>query len=106
MAAYCKARGIPPPDPATYAFCLALGLFRMAAISAGIGARAAAGNASSQLAAKARFATVPCGTGGFPGREVDPESETLYMLMLLKKRPESVTATRPSACWVLAGRLP
>ena len=47
---YSEARGIPPPDATTYSFCLALSLFRMAAILAGVGARAAMGNASSSTA--------------------------------------------------------
>ena len=40
---YCQARGMALPDPDTYSFCLALSLFRMAAILAGVGARALAG---------------------------------------------------------------
>lgn len=47
---YCKARGVPLPDAATYSFCQALSIFRMAAILAGVGARAALGNASSKMA--------------------------------------------------------
>ena len=50
---YCRARGTALPDPDTYSFCLALALFRMAAILAGVGARALAGNASSSRAAQA-----------------------------------------------------
>ena len=50
MRVYSEARGIPPPDATTYGFCLALSLFRMAAILAGVGARAAQGNASSKTA--------------------------------------------------------
>ena len=50
MRVYSEARGIPPPDATTYGFCLALSLFRMAAILAGVGARAAQGNASSRTA--------------------------------------------------------
>ena len=53
MAIYCKARGIPEPDPVTYAFCMALSIFRGAAILAGVGARAQQGNASSAKAAQA-----------------------------------------------------
>lgn len=48
---YCKARGIQPPDPHDWCFFVALGLFRMAAILAGVGARAKLGNASSAQAA-------------------------------------------------------
>lgn len=51
---YSKARGIPPPSPAVYNFCLALSFFRIAAILAGIGARAKMGNASSHIAAQVR----------------------------------------------------
>ena len=53
---YCKARGIPQPDPVTYAFCMALSIFRGAAILAGVGARAQQGNASSAKAAQASSA--------------------------------------------------
>eukprot|EP00891_Asterochloris_glomerata_P001698 jgi/Astpho2/1698/fgenesh1_pm.00032_%23_14_t len=53
VAIYCKARGIPEPDPVTYAFCMALSIFRGAAILAGVGARAQQGNASSAKAAQA-----------------------------------------------------
>lgn len=49
---YCQARGIGVPDPTTYAFCLALSMFRIAAILAGVGARAQLGNASSKHAAQ------------------------------------------------------
>ena len=49
---YCRVRGTALPDPDTYSFCLALSLFRMAAILAGVGARALAGNASSSRAAQ------------------------------------------------------
>ena len=50
---YCEARGIGVPDPTTYAFCQALSMFRIAAILAGVGARAQQGNASSKHAAQA-----------------------------------------------------
>lgn len=49
---YCQARGIGVPDPTTYAFCQALSMFRIAAILAGVGARAQQGNASSKHAAQ------------------------------------------------------
>lgn len=52
VSTYCKARGIPAPDPTKYAFCMALSLFRAAAIMAGIGARVQLGNASSAQAAQ------------------------------------------------------
>jgi alkylation response protein AidB-like acyl-CoA dehydrogenase/aminoglycoside phosphotransferase (APT) family kinase protein len=48
---YCSARGVPLPDPATWHFALALSLFRLASILAGVGARSRAGNASSAIAA-------------------------------------------------------
>jgi alkylation response protein AidB-like acyl-CoA dehydrogenase/aminoglycoside phosphotransferase (APT) family kinase protein len=48
---YCSARGVPLPDPATWHFALALSLFRLASILAGVGARSRAGNASSTIAA-------------------------------------------------------
>ena len=51
---YCRARGIPPPDPAAWSFFMALSLFRAAAILAGVGARAKLGNASSERAALVR----------------------------------------------------
>ena len=51
---YCQARGIGVPDPTTYAFCQALSMFRIAAILAGVGARAQLGNASSKHAAEVR----------------------------------------------------
>ena len=53
---YCQARGIGVPDPTTYAFCQALSMFRIAAILAGVGARAQLGNASSKHAAEVRQA--------------------------------------------------
>jgi len=40
------------PEPTTYAFCQALSMFRIAAILAGVGARAQQGNASSKHAAQ------------------------------------------------------
>ncbi len=54
---YCQARGIGVPDPTTYAFCQALSMFRIAAILAGVGARAQQGNASSKHAAQVRETT-------------------------------------------------
>lgn len=51
---YCEARGIDLPDPSVYSFCMALSIFRIAAILAGVGARAKLGNASSQKAALVR----------------------------------------------------
>lgn len=62
---YCQARGIGVPDPTTYAFCQALSMFRIAAILAGVGARAQLGNASSKHAAEVSQATsVGVGGGG------------------------------------------
>ncbi|HEY0254412.1 MAG TPA: phosphotransferase, partial [Kofleriaceae bacterium] len=52
VARYCERRGLAVPDPATWTFYLAFGLFRMAAILAGVAARAAQGNASSANAAE------------------------------------------------------
>ena len=49
---YCQVRGIQPPSPKDWAFFMALGLFRLAAILAGVGARARQGNASSAQAAQ------------------------------------------------------
>lgn len=61
MATYCKARSIPPPDPQTWSFFMALSLFRAAAILAGVGARAKLGNASSDRAALVRpTCNAPC----------------------------------------------
>ena len=54
VASYAAARGIPPPDPSALAFFLALSLFRLAAILAGVGARARQGNASSRIAHQVR----------------------------------------------------
>lgn len=65
---YCQARGIGVPDPTTYAFCQALSMFRIAAILAGVGARAQLGNASSKHAAEVRQATTE-GVGRCRGRE-------------------------------------
>jgi len=49
---YCAARGLAgPPTPREWAFYLALSLFRLLAILAGVQARAKAGNASSASAA-------------------------------------------------------
>jgi len=56
IAVYCKARGLPTPDDTTYSFCMALSLFRMAAILSGVAARALAGNASSRKADQASVA--------------------------------------------------
>ena len=58
---YCQARGIGVPDPTTYAFCQALSMFRIAAILAGVGARAQLGNASSKQAAEVRQAATEVG---------------------------------------------
>lgn len=55
---YCSARGVPLPDPATWHFALALSLFRLASILAGVGARSRAGNASSAIAATVGSDTV------------------------------------------------
>lgn len=52
IAAYSAARGIPPPPLPSLAFHLALSMFRIASILAGVGARAAQGNASSAHAAQ------------------------------------------------------
>ncbi|KAL4422623.1 hypothetical protein ABPG75_008820 [Micractinium tetrahymenae] len=49
---YCAARGLPYPLQADWPFYLALSIFRLAAILAGVGARAAQGNASSRIAAQ------------------------------------------------------
>jgi alkylation response protein AidB-like acyl-CoA dehydrogenase len=49
---YCKARGLQYPLNADWSFYLALALFRLASILAGVGARAKAGNASSRIAAE------------------------------------------------------
>lgn len=53
---YCELRGIQVPDPKEWAFYEALGFFRIAAILAGVGARAKEGNASSAKASVVR----PC----------------------------------------------
>lgn len=50
VASYSSAAGIPPPEPSVMAFYVALSMFRIAAILAGVGARAALGNASSAFA--------------------------------------------------------
>lgn len=52
VAMYCAAAGVAKPDALTWSFYLALALFRAAAILAGVGARALAGNASSARAAE------------------------------------------------------
>ncbi|KAL4514035.1 hypothetical protein Ndes2526A_g09094 [Nannochloris sp. 'desiccata'] len=49
---YCKQRGLKYPLSADWSFYLALALFRLASILAGVGARAKAGNASSRIAAE------------------------------------------------------
>jgi len=51
VARYCAKRTISAPSPEVYAFYKAFGLFRMAAILAGVRARAEQGNASSANAA-------------------------------------------------------
>ncbi len=57
VARYAAACGIPAPDPSVRAFFLALSLFRLAGIAAGVGARARQGNASSRMAHEVR---APC----------------------------------------------
>lgn len=47
---YCQERGLPYPLKANWSFYLALSIFRLCSILAGVGARAAQGNASSQIA--------------------------------------------------------
>lgn len=59
IAWYCEALRCPPPDPATWRFYMALSLFRGAAILAGVGARAALGNASSRSATTVGSLQVP-----------------------------------------------
>ena len=49
---YCNARGIQYPLRRDWPFYLALALFRLASILAGVGARAKLGNASSRIAAE------------------------------------------------------
>lgn len=51
LARYCAARGVAPPSPRDWAFYLALSLFRLLSILAGVQARARQGNASSASAA-------------------------------------------------------
>jgi acyl-CoA dehydrogenase len=51
LARYCAARGVAPPSSRDWAFYLALSLFRLLAILAGVAARARQGNASSAAAA-------------------------------------------------------
>jgi len=47
VAWYCQAAGVSPPSPQDWSFYLALSLFRLLAILAGVQARAQQGNASS-----------------------------------------------------------
>lgn len=47
---YCEAAGIQVPGREGFGFYVALALFRLASILAGVGARAAQGNASSKMA--------------------------------------------------------
>lgn len=49
---YCQVRNIPYPLQADWPFYLALSLYRLASILAGVGARAKQGNASSRIAAQ------------------------------------------------------
>jgi acyl-CoA dehydrogenase len=51
LARYCAARGVAPPPLREWAFYLALSLFRLLSILAGVQARARQGNASSAAAA-------------------------------------------------------
>ena len=88
MQIYCRQRGIPAPSPRDWAFFLALGLFRMAAILAGVGARARQGNASSARAAEVGSAATTClqhsapvGSGAF-GHCCD-HGRVLCLLLLL-----------------------
>lgn len=48
---YCQSSGSQPPSHQDWSFYVSLSLFRLAAILAGVGARAAQGNASSRNAA-------------------------------------------------------
>ena len=57
VAAYCRERGCNPPDQLEWTFCIALSLFRCAAIVAGVGARARMGNASSRNALQVCWCT-------------------------------------------------
>jgi aminoglycoside phosphotransferase (APT) family kinase protein len=50
VQAYCDRRGIAAPSPHAFAFYLAFGMFRLAAILAGVDARLRQGNASSEHA--------------------------------------------------------
>ena len=58
VAAYCAAAGAPTPPASVWRFHVAAALFRAAAILAGVGARAAAGNAAHAGAAAAGDVTV------------------------------------------------
>lgn len=58
VAWYCDARGVPRPPEAEWRFFLALALFRVAAILAGVHARALQGNASSARALEVAGAPV------------------------------------------------
>ncbi|KAK2080362.1 hypothetical protein QBZ16_000215 [Prototheca wickerhamii] len=70
---YCAARGIPRPSHREWHFYLALSVFRAAAILAGVGARAAAGNASSLQAASVGDSVVGArGDGLEPSPRVAP----------------------------------
>ena len=52
VSVYCDSRGILMPDSSEWSFYVSLSLFRLAAILAGVGARARQGNASSKFAAR------------------------------------------------------
>lgn len=53
LASYCQRTGRAPVDPATWRFCIAFGLFKVAAILQGVMKRALAGSASNANALNA-----------------------------------------------------
>ena len=84
---YCKARGIQYPNPlyaGDWEFYLALALFRLASILAGVGARAKAGNASSRIAEEV-------------GADASVRSLAVTALKILSKNTTTATASSSSS---------
>lgn len=72
---YCSRRGVPPPSPNVWACYLALGCYRMAAILAGLHARALRGNASASNATKVGAAAKGFAAYGLSLVEMTPSSD-------------------------------
>jgi acyl-CoA dehydrogenase len=94
VAEYCDIRGISRPQPAAWAFYVALSMFRAASILAGVYARSKLGNASSANAARMGAPSVVRDIAATALRLLQATSST----QLLEDSPGVVSATpRPPA---------